>query len=600
MVRKFLPYLSLLFSSLLFAQTSIKKVSGYVTDGTGPLENVSIQVKHTDKGVKTEKNGRYEIYVDEGQTLVYSYLGKRTTEIIIEDVTTFLNLTMYDEVEKLNEVVVTRRNKRTQKTLLDEYHTNKNLVKTAFGIVDKERSGFSMKVIDGDGLSYAGQDFIDALQSWVPGIQVFRPNTFRPGGGSLGRRSRTPTDLTIPMVFLPRSLRSMINPVPVTFDVDGVIYTDAPIFIPVQNIERIAVIESLGATNRYGNLGLGGVIIVNTKWSVPSRKEPGTNKPFDQVKLRDNFFDANTLDNWSQMPIPNYLESFYGAKTSREAESIFEELVNSYPQSAYFYLDAYAFFENNFDNRQLRQKIEGIIEDRFGTNPTILKALAYLMEEKGEFEKALEIYKKVFILRPHYVQSYMDLANAYQNLGKADNAATLYARYNYLIEKSLFSKSKTFTPIIHKDFRSVLRQNRNVLGSKYALENDNHEFRGTRIVFEWNDSEAEFELEFVDPNNQFFTTHHSLFHNPDRIREEKEQGFSSEEYLIYEPIAGEWSVNVKYLGNKSATPTFLKATLYHNFGQQELKKEIKLFKLTTKNAKLALFRIANGSHSATN
>nr|WP_299485104.1 carboxypeptidase-like regulatory domain-containing protein [uncultured Allomuricauda sp.] len=600
MVKKIIPYLFLLSVAITFSQTSNKRISGFITDGYGPLENVSIAIKDTEKGVKSEENGSYVIYAEEGQTLVYSYLGKQNIEIIIEDVTSFLNITMYDDIQELDGVVVTERKKRTRKTLLEEYHSNKNIVKTAFGILDKERSGFSMRVIDGDQLNLAGQDFIDALQSWVPGVQVFRPTTFRPGGGALGGNGVRPTDLTIPIVFLPRARRSFMRPVPAIFDVDGVVYTDAPTFIQVQNIERIAVIESLGASNRYGSMGIGGVIIINTKWGNPNKREPGTNKPYDHARLRNNYFDSSSLVNSAQIPMPKYLEKLNGAIDEKEAEHIYQDEIALYPQSPYFYLDARSFFKNNFEGNQLIADITNTIEEKFGTNPTILKALAYMLEEEGEFERALELQKKIFILRPHYVQSYMDLANAYTNLGDVDNAATLHTRYNYLIEKSFFTASDTFGPIIHKNFRNLLEQNRGALEEKYVLETDEQDFKGLRLVFEWNDSEAEFELQFVSPENQFYTTSHTLQHNAERIQEEKEKGFSTEEYLVYGPIDGNWNVNVKYLGNKSATPSYMKATIYHNFGTDNQRKEVKVFRLATKNANLALLRINNGTTSKSN
>ena len=57
---------------------------------------------------------------------------------------------------------------------------------------------------------------------------------------------------------------------------------------------------------------------------------------------------------------------------------------------------------------------------------------------------------------------------------------------------------------------------------------------------------------------------------------------------------------VKYLGNKSATPTFLKTTIYSNFGGNNQKKEIRVFKLATKNANLALLRLHNGRSTPAN
>ena len=119
------------------------------------------------------------------------------------------------------------------------------------------------------------------------------------------------------------------------------------------------------------------------------------------------------------------------------------------------------------------------------------------------------------------------------------------------------------------------------------------DFNGTRLVFEWNDSEAEFELEFVNPENRFYKTEHSLAANPHRISDEKRVGFSCEEFLIDQSLPGVWQVNATYLGNKKLTPTYMKTTMYHNFGSANQRKEIKIHRLGVKNIKQKLFTINN-------
>ncbi|MFN3394555.1 MAG: carboxypeptidase-like regulatory domain-containing protein, partial [Candidatus Thermochlorobacter sp.] len=52
-------------------------------DGS-PLIGASVQVKGTRVGVKTNVNGQYTIQVPpEGTTLVFSYIGYRTVEVVI-------------------------------------------------------------------------------------------------------------------------------------------------------------------------------------------------------------------------------------------------------------------------------------------------------------------------------------------------------------------------------------------------------------------------------------------------------------------------------------------------------------------------------------
>ncbi|MDC6364498.1 MULTISPECIES: carboxypeptidase-like regulatory domain-containing protein [Flavobacteriaceae] len=587
----------LLCLQVTFSQAQIKTIKGIVTDGLVPLKNVNIIVKESENGVKTDAEGRYEIQVDEGQTLEYSYVGKSTIEIVIEDVTEFLNIEMFDKIEELEGVTVTKKKRKSQKELLFEYNTNENLIKSSFGLLDKERVGYRMRMIDGEQLRNSGADFVDGLQTLVPGIQVYRPGTLRPGGGSLARRNRRPTDLTIPMVFLPRTLQSMMNPVPAIFDVDGIIYTDAPTFINASNIKRIAIIESLAGVGRYGTLGVGGVIVINTKSGNFTPREPGTQKPFDQAKLRNNFFDEELIQTTK---LPSYLGELKASKEINQAEMTFRRLEKKYSGSPYFYLDAFSFFNGTLKDSQLSNEIKSVIKNRYATDPTILKALSYMLEESGDFQEAIEMNKEVFILRPHYAQSYFNLAKSYQYADKAENAATLFARYNYLVQESFFEESEVFTPLMKREFNNLLTLNGSLFSDKKSIVKvEDDDFNGTRLVFEWNNGEAEFELQFVNPNMQYYTWKHSLQENPKRIRDEKKHGFSCEEYLIYDN-AGTWNVNIKYLGNKSLTPTYLKVTAYHNYNTKAQKRTIKIFRLGERNLNQQLLSVNSTKFIAIN
>ncbi|MGI9551226.1 MAG: carboxypeptidase-like regulatory domain-containing protein, partial [Aurantibacter sp.] len=96
-----------------YSQTEIT-VSGRVTDGRNLLPDVTVIIEGTDQGTKTDHEGRYKIEVMVGQVLQFSHLGMLPVQVITEDVTTFLNITMYPKIDELDEVVVEKR-KRSQK-----------------------------------------------------------------------------------------------------------------------------------------------------------------------------------------------------------------------------------------------------------------------------------------------------------------------------------------------------------------------------------------------------------------------------------------------------------------------------------------------------
>lgn len=81
-------------------------ISGKVTDSSGsPLPGVSVAVKGTTKGTVTDANGEYSLdNIPENAKLVFSFVGMRTQEILVEG-QTFINVSMEDESIGIEEVV---------------------------------------------------------------------------------------------------------------------------------------------------------------------------------------------------------------------------------------------------------------------------------------------------------------------------------------------------------------------------------------------------------------------------------------------------------------------------------------------------------------
>ena len=80
-------------------------VGGTVTDEKGQaLPGVSVYDKKTKKTTSTDPNGRFSIDVESGATLVFSYIGYDTQEILINNTQTF-NVVLKESSNTLNEVV---------------------------------------------------------------------------------------------------------------------------------------------------------------------------------------------------------------------------------------------------------------------------------------------------------------------------------------------------------------------------------------------------------------------------------------------------------------------------------------------------------------
>lgn len=261
-----------LVSFQLFSQQEEKVVNGIVTTSTGPLQSASILVKGTNNGVLTNKKGKYSIIAKLNDTLVFSHVGMQSIQVIVRSNLGVLNVELQSKIENLDEVILKKRKAKTQKELLAEYPSNKSLIKTSWGIIDKDRASFSMKIIDGSELVPVGSDFLYSLQNLYPQMRVDR--TVIPGH---------PIDQ--PRVYL-KNLSFGSNPTAI-FDVDGIVYQQTPTFVQVTDIDRVSILVRNGAMGRYGTDGAGGVIIINTK-SNTWMEDMAVKRKYDNSKLRDS------------------------------------------------------------------------------------------------------------------------------------------------------------------------------------------------------------------------------------------------------------------------------------------------------------------------
>lgn len=96
----------LLFAGISVASAAPVTVSGTVTQASDgePLIGVSVLVKGTSQGTATDIDGNYTIRVDKGATLIFSYVGCQTREIVVDS--EHLDVALLDNAEVLDEVVV--------------------------------------------------------------------------------------------------------------------------------------------------------------------------------------------------------------------------------------------------------------------------------------------------------------------------------------------------------------------------------------------------------------------------------------------------------------------------------------------------------------
>jgi len=548
-----------------------KSISGRITHEGSALKNVSIQNLASRVSTASDQKGMYQISARPKEELQFTYMGMDTVSIIVEDVTNILNINMQMQVEALDEVeVVSEVGKNKQRIMEQQYPTNENLIRTAFGIIDKETFAGRLPILTSKDMISNHYHFGMFLMGKFAGLNV----VINP-------------DYTFDVYS--RSMGSIMAKKPAIYDIDGQIFTEGPSWLDPSTVERVALMPGIMATSRYGSIGAGGVVVVNTKNGTYKPKEK---ENYDQALLRNNYVKGSVVSiDGKEAPTSTYGEKLWNSGSLQEAKLTYEQHSNAFKSHPYFLLEAYRYF---YEERNAKDYADGILNDFMNMsqdNPVYLKAMAYVLDAQGRAETAHDLYKRIYTLRPDYAQSFIDMANSYRDLNRPESAVSLYARHSYLLDEGMLPKdSLDLADIMKREMNNLFTLESSSLKIKQRKSNPDEAY-ATRLVFEWNDSEAEFDLQFVNPNNQFFNWRHTMEEMPERIRSEKEQGYSMADFILDDELPGIWKVNATYHGNKQVTPTFVKAIIYRNYGSKLQSKETKVFQLGTRDVNQQLFTL---------
>ena len=196
-------------------------ITGTVTDSDGlPIPGVNVIVKGTDNGVQTDFDGVYSIDATEGDILVFSFMGLKTAEYPVSNVST-IDVTLEEDASQLSEVVV-----------------------TALGIKrDKQSLGYAQQTVDGGSLVKSRETNVNnALAGKVAGVQFKGAPSSGFGNSNIRLRGNTG----------------------VLYIVDN-IKVQNPSDIITDDIADMSVLKGAAATALYGPQGQNGVIIITTK-----------------------------------------------------------------------------------------------------------------------------------------------------------------------------------------------------------------------------------------------------------------------------------------------------------------------------------------------
>ncbi|SFR82222.1 carboxypeptidase-like regulatory domain-containing protein [Maribacter stanieri] len=558
-----------------------RSITGFVFNNGKPVENATVQIAESLKQTQTDAYGRYTIMAQIGDVISFDYLGFEKVERTVLETIHNINVTMNVMVEELAGVTVTERArlKKTEAEMFSEYLTNDEFAKTAYGTLDKKTIGHAITIVDGKSLNLTAPNILAAINGKIAGVRVGNVKVENPCFGC---------SFTKVAVFIRGGKGSINNIRPAIFEIDGVIYEDVPYFLDLNVIERIAVIPGLAGVGRYGQVAAGGVIAISTKHANYATKN---NRASDQAQIRNNIYEHDAISKEQvNKNLPSYLQALFASNSFEVAKKVYQKNEKLYSSSASFFLDAYIYFTANWEQEKFNNDIISNHQSLIENNINEMKALAYAHQREGEFEKANKLYTSIFVKRPNYAQSYRDMANSYVEVNEVQKAANLYSRYTKLLNDSfLVADTIGLHPVITTEFNHFLEHKTDYTISSEDLKEmaAMREGTDTRLLFEWNDDEAEFDLQFVNPENRYFVSSTSLNNQNEYFG--KPEYSSSKEFFLESDIKGEWIININYKGNKSGLPTYLKVTAFSGYGTDNEESTIRIYRLSLKNVNQNLF-----------
>lgn len=224
-----------LTGGLAMSQSSTVKGVVVSSDLNEPIPGALVVVKGTQRGTVTENDGTFSIEANANETLVISFIGFTTKEVLIEDVSSEVRVSLDVDEAELDEVVVIG------------YGTQKK----------SDLTGSVGSVSENDLKERPAASLSNALSGKIQGVNV-SVNSGRPGGrANIRIRGNTSVSIANDPLYV----------------IDGVIMHAAglangstPIdYINPNDIASVEVLKDASATAIYGARGANGVILVSTK-----------------------------------------------------------------------------------------------------------------------------------------------------------------------------------------------------------------------------------------------------------------------------------------------------------------------------------------------
>ena len=544
--------------------TEFKTVKGRVSDENGYLSNVVVISRDNNLKTVTDSLGNFSIEARNRGILEFRYIGKNTilsrvSESIVK------NIYMTDGNMVLDELVLESK--------------KEEVIDNGYGKLDKKRLGYSIETLDGNKIIPSNTNVKDAVAGKFAGIKIGNNDDLSQFVG----RGRYTTILgnqyglvVVDGLVIKQSNSSR----------DAGFIADTG-FLDPANIESVTYLKGLAATNIYGSDGSNGVLLIKTKTGSSSYKK----------KKKRRLGNTPTYNNDAEIEeIINkpYIKEISKTTSIEDAYKAYISQRKLYGKDVNFFFDIASYFKNWNNPYLVKRILSNVLEVHKNLDVEILRMLAYKYEEFDMFDESVEAYEQIISIKPSESQAYRNLALSYQLNKQFTKAQEVHNKIynNKYTEVNSFSGLKQ---TINSEYKNLVALHNSTLVAAdipdFYKKNTEYD---TRIVFEWSYFDAQFDLQIVNPQQRYYTWSHTQNEERSRIIKETAQGYGLEEFFITKKDKGEWLFNLTYYGKKTgdnSIPTYLKITVYNNFGRPNQTKKVTVKELNDLNKKETILKL---------
>ena len=264
-----------------------------------------------------------------------------------------------------------------------------------------------------------------------------------------------------------------------------------------------------------------------------------------------------------------------------------------------YFLDCAVFLHEQNQPMLAKRVLTSILE--LGIDePKLMRVVAYRLIDVGELDIAVQLFEDILEMRPEEPQSYRDLAtvlaqrweNPGWRLAHPQQADQDISRAMALLHQVVFGRwdqrlSEIEVIALMELNRLMAKVDRLLPEDRLYIVQPELDSRlagvldvGLRIVLNWDSDLTDVDLWVTEP-----TGNHVFFSHPRSaigglLSRDFTQGYGPEEYVLKQPIAGEYAVRAKYYGSRQRTllgPVTVKAVIFTNWAQlDETKRELTL------------------------